>query len=238
MKLALLIAALILWGTTQASVHTSKGSGADEDCNLAKAMAISNALDSYTQREFEVSKRQVCKEIHNDITCQFQKELSSQAAGTYKSLLSERKRKDGDICIVDVKIEIEKARVLKAKVKGKTEYYSGEIFDLALVTEEPLYAYVFNDHPDGLQTLLPPDNKPLLVNGKYEFSDNKKVKYQVTVYHPYEQSEDTIIVLFTKYKVTFKPRLTKKELYDTIKSIPVFSRKVVYHPVTIKRRPL
>lgn len=237
MKLAIFLASLILWGTTLAA-ETSRGKGYDEDCNLAKAMAISNALDSYTKREFEVSQRHLCKEIQDDITCQYQKELSSQVAGTYKSLLSEKKRKEGDICVVDVKIEIEKARMLMASVKGKTEYYSGDIFDLALITEEPLYAYVFNDHPDGLQVLLPPNNKPLLVNGKYEFSDNKKIKYQVTVYHPHEQSQDTIIVLFTKYKVTFKPRLSKKELYDTIKSIPVFSRRVVYHTVTIKRRPL
>ena len=235
MKLAIFLAMLLLWGTTFAS--TSAGQGYDEDCNLAKAMAISNALNSFSKREFEVSERHVCKEIESDITCQYQKDLSSQVAGTYKSILSEKKRKDGDICIVDVTIEIEKARMLKASVKGRKEYYSGEIFDLALITEEPLYAYVFNDHADGLQILMPPDNKPLLVRGKYEFSDNKKIKYQVTVYHPYEQSEDTIIVLFTKYKVTFKPRLTKKELYDTIKSIPVFSRRVVYHTVTIKRRP-
>ena len=235
MKLAIFLATLLLWGTTFAS--TSAGQGYDEDCNLAKAMAISNALNSFSKREFEVSERHVCKEIESDITCQYQKDLSSQVAGTYKSILSEKKRKDGDICIVDVTIEIEKARMLKASVKGRKEYYSGEIFDLALITEEPLYAYVFNDHADGLQILMPPDNKPLLVRGKYKFSDNKKIKYQVTVYHPYEQSEDTIIVLFTKYKVTFKPRLTKKELYDTIKSIPVFSRRVVYHTVTIKRRP-
>ena len=235
MKLAIFLAMLLLWGTTFAS--TSAGQGYDEDCNLAKAMAISNALNSFSKREFEVSERHVCKEIESDITCQYQKDLSSQVAGTYKSILSEKKRKDGDICIVDVTIEIEKARMLKASVKGRKEYYSGEIFDLALITEEPLYAYVFNDHADGLQILMPPDNKPLLVRGKYEFSDNKKIKYQVTVYHPYEQSEDTIIVLFTKYKVTFKPRLTKKELYNTIKSIPVFSRRVVYHTVTIKRRP-
>ena len=235
MKLAIFLAMLLLWGTTFAS--TSAGQGYDEDCNLAKAMAISNALNSFSKREFEVSERHVCKEIESDITCQYQKDLSSQVAGTYKSILSEKKRKDGDICIVDVTIEIEKARMLKASVKGRKEYYSGEIFDLALITEEPLYAYVFNDHADGLQILMPPDNKPLLVRGKYKFSDNKKIKYQVTVYHPYEQSEDTIIVLFTKYKVTFKPRLTKKELYDTIKSIPVFSRRVVYHTVTIKRRP-
>ena len=235
MKLAIFLATLLLWGTTFAS--TSAGQGYDEDCNLAKAMAISNALNSFSKREFEVSERHVCKEIESDITCQYQKDLSSQVAGTYKSILSEKKRKDGDICIVDVTIEIEKARMLKASVKGRKEYYSGEIFDLALITEEPLYAYVFNDHADGLQILMPADNKPLLVRGKYKFSDNKKIKYQVTVYHPYEQSEDTIIVLFTKYKVTFKPRLTKKELYDTIKSIPVFSRRVVYHTVTIKRRP-
>jgi hypothetical protein len=235
MKLAIFLATLLLWGTTLAA--TSTGEGYDEDCSLAKAMAISNALNSFSKKEFEVSERHVCKEIQSDITCQYQKDLSSQVAGTYKSILSEKKRKDGDICIVDVTIEIEKARMLKASVKGRKEYYSGEIFDLALITEEPLYAYVFNDHADGLQILMPPDNKPLLVRGKYEFSDNKKIKYQVTVYHPYEQSEDTIIVLFTKYKVTFKPRLTKKELYDTIKSIPVFSRRVVYHTVTIKRRP-
>lgn len=236
MKLALFVSLGLLCSTTFAD--TSTGKGYDEDCSLAKAIAISNALDSYSKREFEVTRRHVCKEIKNDITCEYEKNLSSQAAGTYKSLLSESKRKEGDICIVDVKIEIEKARMLKASVKGKKEYYSGEIFDLALITEEPLFAYVFNDHADGLQVLLPPDNKPLIVNGKYEFSDNKKVKYQVTVYHPYEQSEDTIIVLFTKYKVSLKPRLTKKELYDTIKSIPVFSRRVVYHPVIIKRRPL
>ena len=51
-----------------------------------------------------------------------------------------------------------------------------------------------------------------------------------------EYSKESIMVLFTKHRVTFKNQLTEKDIYDTIASIPVHSRKIVYHNFVIVRR--
>lgn len=237
MKLALFIACLLLWGTTQASTYTSRGSGVDENCDISKALAVNNALERFSMREFEVKKKHICKDIKNDISCFYQKQISSEAAGTFKNIVSQKQHKDGSLCYTDLVIEIEKIKLLDVEVFGKDRFLSGDVFDISVRTKEPLFIYIYNDHTTGLQRLYPHlDNKHELVFGTFKLSENKNINYRVFVSHPYEQSEESIVVVFSKVKLTFNNRLSKSEFYDTIKAVPAFSRRVVYHNVVINRR--
>lgn len=235
MKLVTALSALLMCSATLAA--TSNGKGVDENCDLARSLAINNALERFSMREFEASQKHVCKDIKDDITCYYQKEIATEISGTFKRLISfNNKQRDG-LCFVAVEIEVEKARPLDVMVTGKDKYLSGDIFELTVKTKEPLFVYIYNDHVDGLQKLYPVlENKHELVLGTFRIEDNKKVKYVVSVNAPYERSEDTVIVVFSKVRMTFKSRLTKSEFYDTIKSVPTFSRRIVYHNVVIDRR--
>lgn len=235
MKLAIFLAILLSWGTTLAA--TSKGKASDLDCNIAKSLAINNALENFSMREFDVKKNQLCKEIKDDISCYYQREISSEVSGTFKKVIKQKTTRSDVICIVEIEILVEKTRTLKGEVSGKQSYLSGEMLELTIQTKEPLYAYVYNDHPSGLQKLFPHIDVHQMINGTFKLEDHKKVKYQLSVAAPYEQSEDTLIVIFSKHKITFKNRLTKKEFYDTIRAVPPYSRKVVYHNIFINRRP-
>lgn len=237
MKLAFALAALILWGTTLAA--TSRGSAYDERCDVARSLAIKDAIEKYSMREFEASQKHICKEIKDDINCFYQRELSTEVAGTFKKVLDQKAKKEDGLCIVNVKIELEKLKALNVDVFGKDKYLSGDEIELTVRTHEPLYVYIYNDHSSGLQKLYPHlDNKHELVIGTFRLQDHKKIKYQMYVSSPYERSEETLIVVFSKVKLTFKNRLSKIEFYDTIKALPAYSRRVMYHNFVIDRRPL
>lgn len=237
MKLALAIALVILWGTTQAA--TSIGSAYDERCDLAKSLAIKDALEKYSMREFEASQKHLCKEIKDEINCMFQRELSTEVAGTFKKVLNEKVKKEDGLCKVNVKIEVDKIRSLKVDVSGKSKYLSGELLELTVQTKEPLYVYIYNDHASGIQRLYPHvDNKHEMVLGTFRLEDHNRIRYQLYVSSPYEVSEETLIVVFSKVKLTFRNRLSKLEFYEIIKSTPAYSRRVMYHNFVINRRPL
>ena len=237
MKLAIALALLILWGTTQAAI--SNGSSYDERCDIARSLAIKDALQNYSIREFEASQKHLCKEINDDINCMFQRELSTEVAGTFKKVVNERAKKEDGLCRVDVTIEVDKVRLLKVDVNGKSKYKSGDILELTVVTKEPLFVYIYNDHATGIQRLFPHlENKHELVAGTFKLEDHNKVRYQMYVASPYETSEETLIVVFSKVKLTFKNRLSKLEFYEIIKSTPAFSRRVMYHNFIINRRSL
>ena len=63
MKLAIFLALILLYGTTLAS-EISFGTGEDKDCSLARALAIKDAVDNYSEQEFDLTKNQTCKETN------------------------------------------------------------------------------------------------------------------------------------------------------------------------------
>lgn len=236
-SLTLFISLILLWGTTQAA--TSKGTGIDDRCDVAKALAINNALENYSVREFEASQRQLCEEIKDEINCMFQKEISTEVAGTFKKILDQKYKKEDGLCRADLKIEVEKVKALNVDVFGKTKYRSGDLLELTVKTYEPMYVYIYNDHSSGIQRVFPHlDTKHELVVGTMRLENHQDVRYQMYVGMPYEQSEETLIVVFSKVKLTFKNRLSKLEFYEIIKSTPVYSRRVMYHNFIINRRLL
>lgn len=237
MKLAAAIALLIFYGTTMAS-EISFGTGEDKDCSLARALAIKDALERHSQHEFDLAQRQVCTEKNaQGVNCVFTRQLVTEVAGTLKRVVKEDvKQKRNDVCVVEVKVEIEKTRTYFGDIKGDTKVHAGTEINFQIKTFEPLYVYLFNIYNrDEIVKLYPYENfSNNLVDGVMVFPE--QVKFYTHLKHNSEFSKESLMVLFTKHKLTFKSQLTSKDIYDTIASIPVHSRKIVYHNFEIIRR--
>jgi hypothetical protein len=236
MKLAATIVLLILHGTTLAS-EISFGSGEAKDCSLARALAIKDALNSYSEQEFDLTKTQTCKETNTQgIECTFSKQLSTDVAGTLKRVISEKEKHKKDICVVEVKIEIESARVYFGDVSGDSKVFAGDILNFKITAFEQLYVYIFNIYNRTEIVLLYPtaSNHVNVINGPMKFPSN--IEFRTHLNYDTETSKESLLVLFTKHKITFKNQLTSKDIYDTIANIPVHSRHIVYHNFDIVRR--
>ena len=77
-------------------------------------------------------------------------------------------------------------------------------------------------------------NHKNLVDGAMSFPSN--IEFKTHMDSSIEFSKESLMVLFTKHKITFKNQLTEKDIYDTIAAIPVHSRHIVYHNFEIVRR--
>jgi hypothetical protein len=236
MKLAVVFSLLFLFNISHAS-EISFGSGEAKDCSLARALAIKDALDNYSEHEFDLTKNQTCKEMNTQgITCTFTKQLYTEVAGTLKRVVSEREKQKKDVCVVEVKVEIESARVYFGDVTGDSKVYAGDKLNFKITTFERLYVYVFNIYNRSeIELLFPKTNDHKnLVNGTMKFPSN--LEFRTHLNFDTEFSKESLMVLLTKHKITFKNQLTAKDIYDTIATIPVHSRHLVYHNFDIVRR--
>ena len=114
--------------------------------------------------------------------------------------------------------------------------YAGEKLNFKITTFERLYVYVFNIYNKSEIVLLFPktNNHGNLVNGPMKFPSS--LEFRTHLYSDTEFSKESLMVLFTKHKITFKNQLTTQDIYDTIAAIPVHSRHLVYHNFDIVRR--
>jgi len=209
MKIAIFLAVVLLYGTTQAS-EISFGSGEANDCSLARALAIKDALDNYSEQEFDLTKNQTCKETNTQgIDCTFSKQLNTEMAGTLKRVISEREKHIKDVCVVEVKVEIESARVYFGDVTGDSKVYAGDIINFKITTYERLYVYVFNVFNKTRVELWYPKQPSHhnLVNGVMLFPSD--MEFRTHLYANSQMSKESIMVLFTKHKVTFKNQLNE-----------------------------
>jgi hypothetical protein len=237
MKLALILALILLGGTALAS-EVSFGTGEDKDCSLARAFAIKDAIENYSKQEFDFTQIQECNEKNTSgVNCTFNKQLQTEVAGTLRRVISETNKQKKDLCVVEVKVELEKARTFFGDVTGDSSVYAGSAMNFKITTYERLYVYIFNVYNRTRVELLYPKH-----NTNTNFIDGVlKAEMLNTEFRTYleplsEYSKESIMVLFTKHRVTFKNQLTEKDIYDTIASIPVHSRKIVYHNFVIVRR--
>jgi len=229
MRLALILTLLLLSGTALAS-DVSFGTGEDKDCSLARALAIKDAIESYSKQEFDFQQTQECSEKNAaGINCTFNKQLQTEVAGTLKRVVTETHKQKKDLCVVEVKVELEKARTFFGDVTGDSKVYAGDTINFKITTYERLYVYVFNVfNKTSVELLYPKQSSHYnLVNGVMLFPSD--MEFRTHLYANSQMSKESIMVLFTKHKVTFKNQLTEKDIYDTIASIPVHSRKIVYH---------
>lgn len=231
MKLFVFLSIMLLGGTSFGN-EVSSGRGESTNCELSRSLAIKNAIEKFSEREIEVSQRQTCKESKGQIDCSFIKDLQTKAGGTLKKVIEENHIIKDNSCIVNVRVEIERAKVFATDVKAKDFYYAGEPLVFDLVTKEPLYVYIFNVYSFDDVNVLFQTSEPL--NGKLVLPQNKQI---VTYLHGLQNvSDEYLIFLFTKHKLTFKKDLSKKEVESIIDSVPLYSRKVVFHNFKIIRR--
>lgn len=229
----------ILWllVCVNAYADVSFGTGESEDCNIAKALAVNDAIERYAEKEFEVKKQHICRERNAEgIECEYVKKTEVESAGTLKKVLSEKVKQKKDICVVEVKIELDPSRPLAGDILNASNFaYNGQRYPFDLITKEPLYVYLFSVYGDQMHMMYPYDGiKSNLIDGKLALPDG--IWWQADIMSDAAESKDTLMAVFTKYKITFRSSMTRDEIYRQIASVPINARRVVYHNFVIKRR--
>jgi len=226
----------LLFSSNAYALDVSFGTGEDKDCNIAKAFAINNALEYYAEKEFEVKKRHTCREVNSDgVVCEFIKRTEVESNGVLKKVLNEKVKRNRNTCIVEVKIEIEQSRILRGDIVNAKEIaIDGERYNFDVVTKEPLYVYLFNAYENKIKLMYPYDNSSNLLHGTLRLPDNNW--WQADLPKGMNQSEETVMAVFSKEKISFGKTMDKDEIYRQIASMPMYTRRVVYHNFVIKRR--
>lgn len=220
-----------------AFADVSFGTGEDKSCELARAMAIRDALEAHSGIEFDYVKKESCTEKNTKIDCTFKKDFDTNTSGTLKKVLKEDVKQKKDICVVEVKVEIEPTKALFVNLELKNNYIEGEPLQFKVYAGEPVYLYVFN--VDKKVELIFPNSQvdflSNLIDTEFVFPGTDRASYML-----YSESGNTVkgqlVFLFTKHKLFDRREWTKTDLEDIIRSMPAFSRKVVYNDIIIQRR--
>ena len=229
----------ILWLLLCANAYAdvSFGTGESEDCNIAKALAVNDAIERYAEKEFEVKKQHICRERNAEgIECEYVKKTEIESAGTLKKVLSEKVKQKKDVCVVEVKVLLEQSRQLAGDIENASNIaVNGERYKFDVITKEPLYVYLFSVYGDKMHQMYPYDGiKSNLIDGKLVLPNG--IWWNADIMSNEPQSKDTLMAIFSKVKITFRSSMTRDEIYRQISSVPINARRVVYHNFVIKRR--
>jgi hypothetical protein len=215
----------------------SFGTGEDKNCEIARAMAIRDALESHSGIEFDYVKKESCTEKNSNIDCTFKKDFDTNSSGTLKKVLKEDVKQKKDVCVVEVKVEVEPTKALFVNLELKDKYLDGEPLEFKVYAGEPVYLYVFNV-ASSVELIFPTSQVDFLSNlidTEFVFPGTDRASYVL-----YSESGNTVkgqlVFLFTKHKMFDRKMWTKTELEDIIRSMPAFSRKVIYNDIIIQRR--
>ena len=230
-----LLVALLISGSAYAS-DVEFGTGEHNDCNIAKAYAVNNALERYAGKEFEVIKRHTCRETNSTgVSCDFIKRTEIETVGVLKKVVSQKVKNNRHTCVVEVKIEVEKARPLAGDIVNAKEIaVDGTRYNFDIVTKEPLYVYLFNAYDNKIKLMYPYENRSNLLHGKLALPDG--IWWQADLPKGIDESNETLMAVFSKEKISFGNNMDKDEIYRQIASMPMYSRRVVYQNFVIKRR--
>lgn len=226
-----------LMSTNALALDVSFGTGEDTDCDVARAFAVKDALQRYAEQEFAVNKRNICTEKNaQGVDCTYVRSIETDSVGSLKKILTEKRKQGKDTCVVEVKVEVEKARQLLGEVKVKDSFSAGSMFNFEVFTQEPLYVYVFNKHgANGISMLYPlEDNRNNLVDGRLDIPDH--VAFTAALRPGVAKSKETLMIVFTRHKISFARSSSRKEVFEVISSVPRYSRRIVYHNFVIERR--
>jgi len=233
----------ILWLLLCANAYAdvSFGTGEAPDCDIAKAYAVSDAIERYAEKEFEVKKQHICRERNAEgIDCEYVKKTEVESAGTLKKVITEKikpkKSKFVDTCVVEVKVEIEPSRQLAGDIENASNFaVNGQRYKFDVITKEPLYVYLFSVYGDKMHQMYPYDGiKTNLIDGKLVLPNG--IWWNADIMSNDPESKDTLMAIFSKVKITFRSSMTRDEIYRQISSVPINARRVVYHNFVIKRR--
>ena len=119
-----------------ALADVSYGTGEDKNCEIARAMAIRDALEAHSGIEFDYTKKESCSERNTTIDCTFKKDFDTNSSGTLKKVLKEDVKQKKDICVVEVKVEIEQTKSLFVNLELKDKYIEGEPLEFKVYAGE------------------------------------------------------------------------------------------------------
>ena len=200
-------------------------------CAIAENRAFKDALVNYSS-QFQFTNQSVCKDTLDNAYCEYIKEIDASTSGTIRSVVDRVKRRDGNMCFIEVKVEVEKAIQLPASVDSKRIYFEGEQIDVDISVGQPLYLYVFNYHKKGVEVLFPNQyNKDTLIDDRFKFPGND-VEMTATVNG--ERSDETLLFLFTKRRQDIGMKVDKDSLREILESIPVNEKRLITHNIVIR----
>ncbi len=201
-------------------------------CTLAENRALSDSLVNYAS-QFQFTNQSVCKDTQDNAYCEYIKEIDSSTAGTIRSVVDRIKRRDGNTCFVEVKVEIEKAIQLPASVDSKRIYFEGDSIEVDIDVGQPLYLYIFNFHDQGVDVLFPNRyNTETLIDDRFKFPDEDL--RVIASSNGKQRSDETLLFLFTKQRQDIGLKTNKDSLKRLLESIPVNEKRLISQNIVIR----
>jgi len=201
-------------------------------CQIARDRAEENAIANFVGEYIEHSTDEVCKDNH----CTQYKQFYSETYGQIRSITNVKRMvapdRNASVCIVSLNAEVKKIdNYIRLSVKGKNQFKSGEKFNFGMVSNYQGNYAVFS-----------------FVNDTYTLVANNKVvevmkeirvpavgKFEAYIEPNVYQSNELMVVLFTRDELTYQPRYSKIEFEHMVKQIDFTRRKPVNHQINIVR---
>ena len=205
-------------------------------CTVAENKALKDALVKFADQQFTVTSQTRCIDSKEHAYCDYIKEIDASISGSIRGVVDRVRRYKGNTCFVEVKAEIEPARVLSASVETTRFYHPGESIDVKVQVGQPLYLYIFNLHKKGVDILFPNQyTTNSLIDDRFVYP-SQGTTVEATLPSNEKVSNETLLFLFTKRRQDFKPGfVTKDSLKTILESIPVSEKKLVQQHIVIKR---
>jgi len=235
-----LLLALLLPSVVTAQVYDGKGE--HNNCAIAESKAFEHALKQANGMLIESVETYVCADTKNkDPSCQYQKESETYAAGQINKVISSKTIIRNGICHSEVKVLVNNPASIYVTVNGRSEFKNGDIVEYTVNARQPVHMYVFAVYKDGVDLIHPLQyNMDRVVNGKFIFPSDfyklNSIHIEAKLKDGVNFSKETLVFIFTSTKLNFDyDNISKKHLDELIKTLPVYSRRVVYKDYSIFR---
>lgn len=232
---------LLLPTVTYAQVYVGKGE--HSVCGIAESKAYEHALKQANGMLMESVESYTCKDTSNKHpSCQYQKEAETYAAGQIKSVISTRTSVRNGVCHAQVEVTVDKPNSIYATVSGYEEFRHGDSVSFTIDARQPVYMYVFSVHAKGVDLIYPIDyNKDYIVQGKFKFPEqypdpNNQFTLRAWLPNGQDVANEKLVFVFSKAKLEFtRENIRKEHVEELVKTIPVYSRRVVYKNFSVYR---
>ena len=207
-----------------------------EACTVAENLAMKDALIKYSQRSFTVDNQTVCYDTQDQAYCDYISEVDSTTAGSVKHVIDRERHIENNTCFVKLQVAITPHEQLPVEVDIQKIYAPGQSISVAVDTKRPLYLYIFNVHPKGVDTLFPNQyTTNSLIDDKFEYpGEGVAVKASLPTGN---ESKETLLFLFTEQRQSFDvANMDRASLQELLGSIPSTEKRLIQKHILIKRR--
>jgi len=207
-----------------------------EACTVAENLAMKDALIKYSQRSFTVDNQTVCYDTQDQAYCDYISEVDSTTSGSVKHVIDRERHIENNTCFVKLQVAITPHEQLPVEVDVQKIYAPGQSISVAVDTKRPLYLYIFNVHPKGVDTLFPNQyTTNSLIDDKFKYpGEGVAVKASLPTGN---ESKETLLFLFTEQRQSFDiANIDQAGLKALLGSIPSTEKRLIQKHILIKRR--